>query len=207
MRKTLLLLSVFLLFGCTKIEQDSNDYFSYFESIVKEENKFVNTTSTGYKYYLPKGVKVKKVKNNNIVLLCEDTYLYFYVDIISYYYNKKITIENKDDYDYYKKLDDKGFLIVDENNGSYFVKVTYNYSTIEFYSKKKEIPKLLTISSIILNSIKFNDAIIMKEIIDGYNLENESVYEIDDLEKTESNFSQYLNSYIEEKEEENELPD
>ena len=156
MKKLIILLFVFLLFGCTKIDNNSNDYYSYFESIVKEENKYVNMTSTGCKYYLPRGVKVKKNKDNNIILSSEDTFLYFYVDVISYYYDKNIKIYNEDDYDYYKELDNDGYLIVDENNGMYLVKVYYNYSIIEFYAEKQNIPRLLTLSSIIVNSVNYN---------------------------------------------------
>lgn len=207
MKKLIILLSVFLLFGCTKIDNNSNDYYSYFESIVKEENKYVNMTSTGYKYYLPKGVNIKKTKDNNIILSSENTFLYLYVDVISYYYDKNIKIDNEDDYDYYKELDNDGYLIVDENNGMYLVKVYYNYSTIEFYTEKQNIHRLLTLSSIIVNSVNYNKKIIKNEIIDSYSFNNEKLYEIEELEKTDSNFSQYLNSYVEEKEEKTELPD
>ena len=207
MKKLIILLFVFLLFGCTKIDNNSNDYYSYFESIVKEENKYVNMTSTGYKYYLPKGVNIKKTKDNNIILSSENTFLYLYVDVISYYYDKNIKIDNEDDYDYYKELDNDGYLIVDENNGMYLVKVYYNYSMIEFYTEKQNIPRLLTLSSIIVNSVNYNKKIIKNEIIDSYSFNNEKLYEIEELEKTDSNFSQYLNSYVEEKEEKTELPD
>lgn len=207
MKKLIILLSVFLLFGCTKINSNSNDYYIYFESIVKEENKYVNMTSTGYKYYLPKGVKIKKAKDNNIILSSDDTLLYLYVDVISYYYDKNIKINNEDDYDYYKEFDKDGYLIVNENNGMYLVKVYYNYSTIEFYTEKQNIPRLLSLSSIIVNSVNYNKKIIKNEIIDSYSFNNEKLYEIEELEKTDSNFSQYLNSYVEEKEEKTELPD
>lgn len=207
MKKIIILLSVFLLFGCTKIDNNSNDYYSYFESIIKEENKYSNITSIGYKYFLPKGVKIKKAKDNNVLLSCEDTFLYLYVDVISYYYDKNTSIDNKDNYDYYKKINDDGYLIVDENNDMYFVKVYYNNASIEFYTKKQNIPKLLTLSSIIINSIDYNKTIIENEIINSYTLKNEKVYKITELEKNDSNFSQYLNSYIEEKEEKIELPE
>ena len=89
----------------------------------------------------------------------------------------------------------------------YLVKVYYNYSTIEFYTEKQNIPRLLTLSSIIVNSVNYNKKIIKNEIIDSYSFNNEKLYEIEELEKTDSNFSQYLNSYVEEKEEKTELPD
>ena len=78
---------------------------------------------------------------------------------------------------------------------------------IEFYTEKQNIPRLLTLSSIIVNSVNYNKKIIKNEIIDSYSFNNEKLYEIEELEKTDSNFSQYLNSYVEEKEEKTELPD
>ena len=111
---------------------------------------------------------------NNIILSSENTFLYLYVDVISYYYDKNIKIDNEDDYDYYKELDNDGYLIVDENNGMYLVKVYYNYSMIEFYTEKQNLPRLLTLSSIIVNSVNYNKKIIKNEIIDSYSFNNDS---------------------------------
>ena len=207
MRKTLLLLLTLLLFGCTKIDKNDINYLQYVEDVIKNDNNFFSKNSNGFKYYLPKGVIVKKEKNNNILLSSDSTNIYFFIDIINYYYNNKIIIDNSENYDYYKTINDEGFLIVDENNDNYLIKLSYNNCIMEFYTEKEKIPKLLTISSIILNSVEFNDNIINNQIKDGYKNNSEKIYEINELKKTNSKFSQYLNSYEEVKKEENQLPD
>lgn len=206
--KILLLFPIFVLFGCNKIENNNLDYKKYVDDIIVSKNKFVNKSSNGYKYYIPKGMILKKENNNNIILSYNNTNIYFFVDIISYYYNEKNNNEiNHNNFDYFKELKDSGFIIVDENNEEYFVKLSYNFSTIEFYTKKDNIPSLLTVSSIILNSVEFNKNIIKTEIDNGYKNNNDKTYEIVELNKSNSSFSQYLNSYEEEKNVEDELPD
>lgn len=207
MRKLFLLLSIFLLFGCTKIEQQNSEYIQYVNFILENKNKFVNISSTGYKYYLPKGISIKKSNNNNIIFNADKTNLYLYVDIIGYYYDSKTNISNYEDYDYKKELIDGGYLIVDENNGLYMVKLQDNYSSIEFLTTKEKIPRLLTFSSIIVNSIEFNKLIIKSEIDNDHNFSNEKIYKIEDLEKNTSNFSKYLNSSEEENSEDSKLPE
>lgn len=209
MRKYLFLFSVFLLFGCTKLEKDNYDYQRYVNAIFTTNNKnnFVNATSTGFKYYLPRGVILKQDIDNNIILSVENTNIYFFVDVINYYYNKKFSVIDASKYDYYKDISDDGYLIVDENNGKYLINIAYNNSIIEFYTTKNKISKLLTLSSIILRSIQFNDEIIEKKIIEDYISNSDKVYEISELKKTDSKFSQYLNSYEEENIEKNKLPE
>lgn len=207
MRKTLLLLLIFLLLGCNKLDNYETDYYKYVKNIIDNDKKITNMSFDGYKLYLPKGINIKKSLNNNVILSSEDTLMYLYVDIISYYYKKDILI-NDEGYDYFKKIDgNNGYLVVDENNGKYYINIGYNYSNIEFFCEKKDISKLLTFSSIILNNIDFNKSIIEKELNNSYNNSGEKIYEINDLKDTDSNFSKYLNEYVEEVEEKEKLPD
>lgn len=206
MRKTLFLLLVFLLLGCTKIEKNNLDYIKYYN--LSSNNKIVtNNNSRGFKFYLPKGTIIKKNMKNNILLLSENTNMYLYVDIIGYYYKKNINNNEEKEHDYFKKINDNGYLSVDENNGKYFVKINSNFSTIEFYSIKKDINKLIVLSSIILNNIEFNDNIIKNEIADNLITNNDKLYEIEQLVKDKNSFSDYLNEYVEESDEKIELPD
>ena len=206
MRKTLFLLLVFLLLGCTKIEKNNLDYIYYYN--LSTNNKiFSNNNSKGFKFYLPKGVIIKKDVNNNFLLLSENTKMYLYVDIVGYYYKKNNNINDENDYDFFKRTNDDGYLIVNENNGKYFVKINSNYSTIEFYSDKKDISRLIILSSIILNNIEFNDRIIKNEIDDNLINNNDKLYEIEQLGKNKNSFSDYLNEYVEEPDEKTELPD
>lgn len=206
MRKTLFLLLVFLLLGCTKIEKNNLDYIEYYNLSINNK-KLSNNNSKGFKFYLPKGVIINKNMNNNIILLSENTKMYLYVDVIGYYYKKSIIDIEENNYDYFKKIKDNGYLIVDENNGKYYIKINSNYSTIEFYSNKRDIPRLILLSSIILNNIEFNDKIIKNEIDNYLITNNDKLYEIEELDKNENSFSDYLNEYVEEPDEKIELPD
>lgn len=207
MRRLFLLISVFMLFGCTKINQQNNEYIEIVENVLANNNKYVNNSSKGYKYYLPIGVSIKKNINNNTILAINDINVYLYVDVISYYYKKNIEVSNSKDYDYVKDLGDNGYLIIDENNGYYFVNLNYNYSNIEFYTEKKNLNRLLTLSSIILNSIEYNNSIIKSEIINKDNYSSDKLYKFEELEKNSSNFSKYLNSYVDNNNEEDKLPE
>ena len=85
--------------------------------------------------------------------------------------------------------------------------MNYNYSSIEFYTEKKNLNRLLTLSSIILNSIEYNKSIIKSEIIDNDSYSSDKIYKIDELEKNSSSFSKYLNSYVDNSNEEVKLPE
>ena len=206
MRKTLFLLLIFLLLGCTKIEKNNLDYIDYYNMSINNKISS-NNNSKGFKFYLPKSVIVKKNINNNILLLSENTSMYLYVDNIGYYYKKNIINKDENNYDYLKKINNDGYIIVDENNGKYFIKINSNYSTIEFYTNKKDIPKLIVLSSIILNNIEFNDRIIKNEIDNNLITNNDKLYEIEQIEKNKNSFSDYLNEYDEEPDEKIELTD
>lgn len=204
----LLLISLLLLVGCTKIEHRNNDYSKYVDIIFESPTNYVNVKYRGYKYYLPKGIIIKETNDNNIIFSSEETNLYLYVDVVSNYYDKNICFSNNDDFDYKKKINESSYLIVDENRQIYFIRLCSNHSIMEFYAKKEEVPILLTQASIVLNSIEFNRNIIQADL--DYNsskFNKEKLYEIGDLKKNINSFSKYLNSYIEEKSEDSKLPE
>ena len=209
MQKRLLLVCfLLLLVGCTKIQENNN----YIESIkiCLNEKSNTNNVSAGYKYYIPKGVKKIKDYDYNQVFLIEDQYIYLYVDIISYLYKKDLIIEKENNIYYYEKLNfngKKGYIKIEEKeNSKYFLSILYNYSKIEGYVSKEKLSKIITMSSIILNSIEYNDTVIEKILEGDLGKFSEFTYELKKPEDASSNFSQYLEEYVQ-KEESEQLPD
>lgn len=80
-----ILLLLFLLSGCVSIRNEA-DYNEVANNIIKTNSHLYNRTSTGYKYYLPQGVNLISDSEFNQKLVVNNTYMYLYVDIVSYYY-------------------------------------------------------------------------------------------------------------------------
>lgn len=210
MQKKVLLLTIILVFftGCTKIEKNNEDYSKYVVATLKEKN-ITNNVALGYKYYLPRGVKKIKDYDYNQQFLINSTYLYMYVDINSYYYKSKLKKSDSLGY-YYQKIsyDGKtGYIEIIKDNDVYYTKLLYNYAKIEFYSNYGDINKLLTISSIILNSIDYNKLVIEKVLDESLGSSKEFTYELEKPIDASNNFSQYLEEYVKEDDKKEKLPD
>lgn len=210
MQKKVLLLTIILIFftGCTKIEKNNEDYSKYVVATLKEKN-ITNNVALGYKYYLPRGVKKIKDYDYNQQFLINNTYLYMYVDINSYYYKSKLKENDSSSY-YYQKIsyDGKtGYIEIIKDNDEYYTKLLYNYAKIEFYSNYGDINKLLTISSIILNSIDYNKLVIEKVLDESLGSSKEFTYELEKPIDASNNFSQYLEEYVKEDDKKEKLPD
>ena len=130
-----------LLSGCKSITEDDN----YIEKIYNclKNDSMTNTVALGYKYYLPKGVKKLKDYDYNQAFLVDNCYLYLYVDIISYYYEKELQKPNEEDTYYYETIehDNKnGYILIKETaQEQYYLTIVYNYSKIEGYVSKNKI--------------------------------------------------------------------
>jgi len=172
---------------------------------LKNNNHNVNTASVGYKYYIPLGVNIIYDSDFNKEFKIEDNKVVLYVDIISYFYNKELTINDNNSY-YYQKFSvdgvGNGYIKIEKQEELYFVTLIYNYARIEFYSSKDMLGENITKSTIILNSIEYNKTIIEK-ILDGDLGEfSEFTYELDKPEDASSNFSQILEEYVQKEDEE-----
>ena len=88
MKKVLTLLLMFLLItGCSKIKDNSFD--NIIDSILYQDTKLANNNFDGYKFYLPRGLKVYNKNDSNIEIKDSNNTYYLYVDMISYYYKTK----------------------------------------------------------------------------------------------------------------------
>ena len=70
------------------------------------------------------------------------------------------------------------------------------------YVKKEDLVDVISYSTIILNSISYNDNLISNIIEKGENYNNEITYEIDKPNNSESKFREYLQEYVQENKEE-----
>ena len=126
-----------------------------------------------------------------------------YVDIVSYYYKNNLNYEldNKNDSYYYNKFND-GYIVINKEEDIYYLKIVYNYAKIESYVKKDDLIDIISYSTIILNSISYNDTLIDNIILKGENYSNEITYEINKPNDSSSKFSEYLQEYVQENNEE-----
>lgn len=209
-KKILFICFIFLLAGCTNIN-DSQDYVSLVKNCFTSKN-VVNDVSLGYKYYVPKGVEKIHDYDYNQVFLSNDSSIYLYVDIISYYYKKDLQYQKTGKefyYETFQKGNKKGYIKIEQEGDTYFVNIVYHYSKIEFYSDFNHLNKLITLSSIMLNSITYNDTVIEKVLEGNLGEFSEFTYEVKKPDGSSSNFSQYLEEYVqkEEQRKKEKLPD
>lgn len=169
---TVLLCILLLTTGCEVIQNQSID--SVLDTVLSKKITLSNQIFDGYKYYLPKGMKLEAKNDYNMTLKDGkgNTY-YLYVDVISYYHKKKSEFqENSNAYfsstlEYNKK---KGYLEITQigENGYYFVEEMYNYAKIEAYIKEKDLDEALIQMSTVLNSISYNKKVL--ETLVGENI-------------------------------------
>lgn len=210
-KKSFIFIAIMALFlsGCTKVTDNLDEVVN---ATIINSKLPANTVSTGYELYIPTGVKQVTDSNNNQKFKIKNRYIYLYVDTISYYYKNMLNYKSVNDYDYYYKelkLDDKtGYVGIKKTSDNlYYVNIVYNYSKIEFYTEKEDLPVILANSLIIIKSIKFNDNLIKMELDSSVNDGRELKYELDSPKDSESTFSDYLQEYVPKEEEKVELPE
>lgn len=161
---SMLLLLLLLMSGCTKLNNYSLD--SLLPIVLNEKNSKYNVVFEGYKYYVPKGLRLQSKEEYNAVFLSEEneTY-YFYIDVISFYNQEQLSYkENKKAY-YSKKLEYQnhdGYLEIEKvaESDSYFIEFMYNYGKVEAYVKEKNINNAITQMSSLLTSLQFNRTVL-----------------------------------------------
>lgn len=212
MRKKIMLicLVLLLLVGCKKID-NNDDYVGLILNSLNDK-QMTNHVSSGYQYYVPKGVKEIHDYDYNQVFLIDKNYVYLYVDVISYFYEREL-VHDSNQSNYYNETfeynNKKGYITIQkEEEETYFLSIVYHYSKIEAYVTEDDLSKVITLSSIILNSIDYNDVVIEKILEGDFGQFSEFTYEVDKPDGASSNFSQILEEYVQKDEEETEqLPD
>lgn len=162
MKKKLLILTLVILTitGCTNISNTSLDEIT--NTMLSSKINLANTVFDGYKYYVPRGLRLIMKNDYNASLLDEynNTY-YLYIDIISYYNNEKLDYNTDKNAYFSKKLnynDKDGYLEITKIKDSdyYFIEYMYNYGKIESFVKEKELNSAIINMSSILASLTFN---------------------------------------------------
>lgn len=190
------LVLILILTGCSKVYKTDN-YVEIVNTILNNSNKNVNKSSYGYNYYLPIGVNLVSDGKYNKNIKYKENNLILYVDVVSYFYKNKLNhdLDNKQDNYYFNNFND-GYIVINKEEDGYYLKIVYNYAKIESYVKDYDLVDVISYSTIILNSISYNDTLIDNIILKGENYSNELVYEIDKPSGSESKFSEYLQEYV-----------
>ncbi len=199
MKKLLVILSfTFLISGCSMVTIEDQSFDEIIQSVIREDFTLENVSLEGYSYYLPKGVILKKSNSLNSVLYYNHRQMYLYVDLYSYYHKKDFSYEVNPDSYYSQAIDlygKKGYLEITQISTNYFVEFMYNYSKIEAYVDEKDLEKTITQMAYILNSVKFQDAILNTLVGENeldYNEENFNIFK---PKREEGNFLDYEEQY------------
>ena len=205
MKKLILILCVFLLTGCTVVRIDTESIDNIVNVVLSKDNKLFNQIGKGYKYYIPRGVNYLDTTELNNKLYSKGNFYYLYVDVISYYHNKKV--EYKEDKNaYYSKAIDingkTGYLEINKIGDKYFIEFMYNYAKIESLVAKQDIEQVVLDASYILSTIKFNNNVIKLMLNSEFFTNREEIYDIFTSKKETKNFLRYEDEEVEVIEEE-----
>ena len=164
MKKKIISIFIIILLttGCTTIESNSYD-----EILTNTTNTLVNTTNinrVGYKYYLPKGMRLLSYEGSNEIISHGENIYYLYVDYVSYY-NKIPSSYTESKTAVYSKniLKDKKFGYIEiknTENDKYFIEIMYNYAKIEVIVDKEATKETIAYAMSILSSITYQDTVL-----------------------------------------------
>lgn len=164
MKKVLVFLLVILLStGCTRVDEANIDDLT--TAILASKNVVYNHNNSGFKYYLPKNLKLIKKDEFNEVLKGKYYEYYLYVDLVAYYNKSEVeykVVENS----YYSKLLEKdsyrGVINVIPNGEKYLVSVNYNYASVQVVVNENDINSAVSNALIVASTVKYNDDVIKK---------------------------------------------
>lgn len=212
MKKIMFLVTLLVLFtGCSIKDINKYDINDVIDDALSNNINVTNVNFDGYKYYLPRGMKVVDKKDYNSKLLSNGNYYYLYVDVISYYYKSSLDYKVNNDIYFSKKIsyDDKeGYIEIEKkDDDKYFLKIVYNYSKIEVYVDINSLNSAISDSIKLLSSVTYND-IVLATII-GENTLNyqEEQFSLFDSKREDGTFLDYIEEYDVYDEEDNELKD
>lgn len=209
MKKVILLFVLMLcLSGCTSISDESID--NILAQGMTSNIDITNVYRTGYKYYLPKGMKNITSHDYNEVIYSDQYAYYMYVDVVSYFNKVREEYEENESF-YYSKALYKGnyfgyLQIKTLEDDKYFVEIMYNYAKIEVIVTEKDIKESVAYAIAILESVTYNDTVLGSLMGDNILSSNELEFNIFDTAKTESNYLEIVEQYDQYKDNED-VPD
>ena len=160
----LLIISILTLTGCTNLTNMSID--EVVDVMLKNDTNLSNNVFDGYKYYIPKGLRLLEKDEYNASFKDEynNTY-YFYIDLVSFYNKEEAEYKVNNKAYFSKELDynnKKGYLEITkiEDTDAYFIEYMYNYGKIEAFVKENEIKSAIINMSSVLKSLEFNRTVL-----------------------------------------------
>lgn len=207
MRKLVIVLfSLLLLTGCAVEDISKKNTMDVVNETLEKEIKLYNNVFDGFKFYVPRGLKVTDKNKYNCKILNGKSIYYLYVDVISYHHKTKKEYEEKTNKYLSKEInyDGKfGYIEITEIDDKYYVEYMYNYSKIESYIEKEKLNKHILNMTYILSTMKYNDKVI-ETIVQDKNLNSkEEKIDIFESKSDKNSFLEALEKYdnYEEKEE------
>ena len=199
MKKIIFLLSLITLFtGCNIERLDDKKLDDIVSIALDKKTSISNIDAKGYKYYIPRGMKIANKEGNNTKINYNGDTLYLYVDVVSYYHKiEKEHIKNEENY-FYKSLEINGkigSIEINKKDDKYFIEMVYNYAKIEGYVQEKNLGIAVANSLYILNSISYNDQILETLIGENILVYQEEQFNIFDSRSNDGNWLEYDKNY------------
>ena len=198
MKRILFLVFVLLMIGgCSTIKEESIE--KILNDGMNSQLEITNVYRTGYKYYLPKGIKNINNQDYNEIRYSSKYPFYLYVDVVSYYNKVQMDYKKNEAYYYSSPIsssDGFGYVQVKSlANHKYFVEIMYNYAKIEVIVTEEDIKESLAYAIAILESITYNDTVLGSLMGDNVLNSNELEFNIFETAKSESNYLELVEQY------------
>lgn len=199
MKKIMFLFTLLVFFtGCSIKNINDYDINAVIDDALSNTDFTANVIFEGYKYYLPRGIKLVDKNDFNSKLLSNGNYYYLYVDVVSYYHNADILYTPLDNLYFSKEISyrgKKGYVEISEVNGMYYLKVVYNYAKVETCVKEDSLNGALYDSIKVLSSIEYNDTILSTTIGENVLDYQEEEFDLFDSKRENGNFLDYIEEY------------
>lgn len=187
-RILMLLLTVLLLTGCTAINDLSIE--SIINDSLSSKYDLHNQVNSGFKFYLPRGLKIVKKDELNVIITSKYYDYYLYVDLVSYY-NKKNVDYKRDETLFYSELLDydnkRGIVNIKEVDvENVILDITFNYANIQVKVKKDDINKALMNVMAIVGNITYQDDVIKSLLDDDVLSSSDELINVFDTDKSDT---------------------
>lgn len=192
------ILTLFLLLfavGCQNI--NNLNYSIIINDTLKNQKDITNQYRSGYKYYLPKGLRVENKYDYNEKISSKNGNYYLFIDFVSYYNQKQVTYEINDSATYSQTINKGnkfGYIEIKEYDNKFYIEMMYNYAKIEVVSSDANLKETISKTIILLSSIQYNDKIIANMIGDNVLKFKEEQYNIFEPKKNPKKFIDYIES-------------
>ena len=194
MKKIIVLLSIVVLFlsGCSAYRLDSTDLGNNIKILLSKKVDIYNVYFDGYKYYVPKGIKLLNKDEYNATFMDKsDNKYYLYVDAISYYHKTANTYMVDEKIHYSNKLEyngKTGYINIEKIQDKYFIQFMFNYAKMEAYVPEEDLTTVVNNMCFVLRTVKFNDDVLESLIGDNVLSYQEENFTLFDTESSNEDF-------------------